>query len=244
MRVVVINELLKLIPADKAYEDVAQPALRELGKSLEKVIKASRFIIAPLEYLAAQHERWERYLRKVAENVDEDNLIEGHPQIIVPTLEGLCYVQEDTIISEMFVNLLSNAIDKTKQDSAHPAFPKIISQLSPDEAVVLFFLKMGKYKVTQQADYDIKTDEFASTRTIYEEFPLDKLVYPQHIGVYMDHLSSLNLAGTWQIKQQEIIKDKKTKIQTGVYIYAEHRLTEFGRLFAEACVPKEYKGLA
>ena len=127
-----LEDLIKLIPAKEVYEDAAQPAFQQIGESLGKVVKATRFILAPLEYLAAQHDRWQKYLEKISNNVNEKNLIEGHPQVIIPALEGLCYTQEDSLISELFVNLLSKAIDKTKQDLAHPAFAKIIQQLSPD----------------------------------------------------------------------------------------------------------------
>ena len=238
-----LKELLKLIPSEEAYKDAAQPALRQLGESLGKVVKAARFILAPLEYLAAQHDRWERYLEKISKNVNEANMVEGHPQIVIPTLEGLSYAQEDTIISELFINLLSRAIDKTKQDLAHPAFPKIIQQLSSDEATVLYYLKKKAYKIREQADFDHSKHLFFNKRLILEEFPVSKLMFPQHIWLYMDHLHSLNLAGTWQVGNQETITDKKTNDQIGIYINSERRLTVFGHLFSKACVPDTFPGL-
>jgi hypothetical protein len=238
-----LKDLLKLIPAEEVYKDAAQPAFRQIGESLGKVVKATRFILAPLEYLAAHHDRWERYLEKISNNVKEENMIEGHPQVVVPALEGLCYTQEDSIISELFINLLSHAIDKTKLDLAHPAFPKIIQQLSPDEAVVLFFLKKRPYKLREQADFDHSKHLFFNKRIVSEEFPVLKLMYSQHIWLYMDHLHSLNLAGTWQAENQETIVDDQTKDQVGVYINSERRLTQFGHLFSKACVPDSYQDL-
>lgn len=115
--------------------------MKQIGKSLESVAKTSRFLLAPFTYLATQHDRWEKRLEKVAEKVKTENLIEGHPQIIIPTIEGLSLTYENSIISELFINLLANSIDNSKQDLAHPAFPNIIKQLSHDEAVILFLLK-------------------------------------------------------------------------------------------------------
>jgi len=238
-----LKDLLKLIPSEEVYKDVAQPALRQLGESLGKVVKATRFILAPLEYLAAQHDRWERYLEKISKNVNEANMIEGHPQIIIPALEGLSYAQEGTIISELFINLLSKAIDKTKQDLAHPAFPKIIQQLSPDEATVLYYLKKQAYKLREQADFDHPKHLFFNNRIIFEEFPVSKLMFPNHIWLYMNHLYSLNLAGTWQVGNQETIMDPKTNDQIGIYKNSERRLTDFGHLFVKACVPDSFPGL-
>lgn len=51
----------------------------------------------------------------------------------------------------------------------------------------------------------------------------------------MNHLNSLNLAGIWQRGNQVPIYNNNT--QTGVDIYNEIRLTEFGMLFAEAVIP-------
>lgn len=238
-----LKDLFKLIPAEEVYKDAAQPALKQLGESLGKVVKATRFILAPLEYLAAQHDRWERYLEKISKNVREEDMVEGHPQIVIPALEGLCYAQEDTIISELFINLLSRAIDRTKLDLAHPAFPKIIQQVSPDEATILYYLKKQPYKVREQADFNHPKHLFYNRQVISEEFPVAKLIYPQHIWLYMNHLHSLNLAGTWQVGNQETIVDPDSKDQIGIYINSERRLTDFGYLFARACIPDRFPGL-
>ena len=147
------DEIKSLIPIDKVYEDALSPAMKQIGKSLESVAKTSRFLLAPFEYLSKQHDRWERHLEKVSQKVEKENLIEGHPQIVIPTLEGLSLTYENTLLSELFINLLANSIDKTKQEFAHPAFPNIIKQLSHDEAVILFYLKQKTYKIRQKSDY-------------------------------------------------------------------------------------------
>lgn len=231
------ENLKSIIPIDKVYEDALSPAMKQIGKSLESVAKTSRFLLAPFDYLAAQHDRWERYLQKVANNVKEENLIEGHPQIVIPTLEGLSLSYENSLLSELFINLLINSIDKTKQDLAHPAFPNIISQITHDEAVILFFLKKKTYFIKQRSDLDTSKIFFINTITIEEEFPLEKLQFPHHIWLYMSHLNSLNLAGTYQIGNQESIFDESTKQQIGVFINNNRRLSDFGHLFARSCVP-------
>jgi len=237
------DEIKNSIPIDKVYEDALSPAMKQIGKSLESVAKTSRFLLAPFTYLAAQHDRWERHLEKVSQKVKTENLVEGHPQIVIPTLEGLSLTYENTLLSELFINLLANSIDKTKQDFAHPAFPNIIKQISHDEAVILFHLKKKAYAVRHQSDWVEEKRMFFNKRTISNEFPLDKLAFPQHIWLYMNHLNSLNLAGTYQVGKQEIIKDPATGKQTGVYINSEKRLIEFGHLFVDACVPDQFEGM-
>jgi hypothetical protein len=235
-----VDDIKSIIPVDKVYQDALSPAMKQIGKSLESVAKTSRFLLAPFDYLAAQHDRWERYLQKVAEKVKEENLVEGHPQIVIPTLEGLSLTYENSLLSELFINLLANSIDSTKQDLAHPAFPNIIKQLTHDEAVILYHLKKKPFKIKRQSDLNEEGTLFTGEITLEEEFPLDTLQFPQHIWLYMNHLHSLNLAGTYQVGNQEPIGDKETRRQTGVIINSERRLIEFGQLFANACVPDEF----
>ena len=238
-----LEDIKSIIPVDKVYEEALSPAMKQIGKSLESVAKTSRFLLAPIDYLAAQHDRWERYLKKVSERVKDENLIEGHPQIVIPTLEGLSLTYENTLLSELFINLLANSIDKSKQDLAHPAFPNIIKQLSHDEAIILFYLKKKAYKIRQQSDLNDEGTLFINKVTLEEEFPLDKLLFPANIWLHMNHLNSLNLAGAWQVGNQEYIHHPETKRQTGVYINSERRLTEFGELFALSCIPDEFDKL-
>lgn len=235
------EDLKSLIPVDKVYEDALSPAMKQIGKSLESVAKTSRFLLAPFEYLAKQHDRWERYLEKVSEKVEKENLIQGHPQIVIPTLEGLSLVYENTLISELFINLLANSIDKTKQKLAHPAFPNIIKQLSHDEAVILYYLKKKNYKIRQKSDWSEEKQLFINKETIFEEFPLEKLDFPENIWLNMNHLNSLSIAGTWQTGEQEIIMDNINNRQIGVYINSERMLTDFGQLFVNSCVPEIFK---
>jgi len=237
------EELKTIIPVEKVYEDALSPAMKQIGKSLESVAKTSRFLLAPFDYLAKQHDRWERYLEKVSLKVKDENLVEGHPQLVIPILEGLSLSYENTLLSELFINLLAISIDKTKQNFAHPAFPNIIKQLSHDEAVILFFLKKKNYKIKQKSDWNEEKHYFTNNDTIFEEFPLEKLDFPENIWLNMSHLNSLNIAGTWQVGQQEVIRDEETGIQIGVYINNERRLTDFGEVFVSACMPNEFNGI-
>ena len=86
--------LNKFIPSEKIYEDIASPAFKQIGTALGSIIEASKFLIAPFEYLAAYRNRWEHYLKKISENVKPENLIEGHPQVVIPTIEEL-FLQYD-----------------------------------------------------------------------------------------------------------------------------------------------------
>lgn len=235
----IIEDLVKEIPVDKVYDDALSPSMKEIGEALKSTVKASRFLLAPIEYVASYRSRWEKYLKSISNKVEEKNLIKGHPQIVIPTLEGLNLSYENTLLCDMFVNLLANSVDKTKQDLVHPAFPKIIQQLSHDEAVILLYLKKEAYKLKEQSDFNSSKNLFFNRRVVKNHFPVKELQFPDNMFIYMDHLNSLNIAGVWQIGNQEVIYDEN-KNQIGVYINSNIKLTSFGELFVKSCVPDKF----
>jgi len=229
-----IKAALKAIPVEKVYDHLLGPAFREIGDVAKNGVKAARFLLAPIDYLAAQQDRWQRLLKRISDKVPEENLIEAHPQISGPAIEGLRYLEENNVLTEMFVNLLARSIDKERVNEAHPAFAKIISQMSPDEAQILKALKQKHFNLVQTAQFDRTTNTFSAQKTESNTFPLDILWHPENFLIYMDHLHSLNIAGIWQKGNQEAIH--VGNIQTAVRIRNEICLTQFGQLFAKACV--------
>ncbi|QQG65652.1 DUF4393 domain-containing protein [Desulfobulbus oligotrophicus] len=230
-----LENLSKILPVDKIYEDIAQPAFREIGDAARSSVRAARFLLAPVDYLAAHQVRWQRWLKKINDQVPEKNLILAHPQLTGPAIEGLRYLEEENILAELFVNLLARSIDKDRVSEAHPAFAKIIAQLSPDEALIIYLLNKEERILKQYSKYFHKTSTFGPREIVENHFPLAKLAYPQNYFMYMDHLFSLNLAGVWQHGNQEPIM--KNGLQTGVNITSYAQLTPFGKLFSKACLP-------
>lgn len=234
-----LDDVGKVIPIAELYRDIAQPTTREVGEALGNAAKVARFALAPIDYLAAQHQRWKRYLERVAEKVPEERRIEAHPQLAGPVFAGLQYVEETGINAELFLNLLARAIDRDRVSEAHPAFAQLISQLSPDEALILFRLKKRSYVFRQHAVYHPDSNTFEPRTTTHNECPVNELVFPANFGLYMDHLHSLNLAGIWQDGNQEVITEGTPSRQTGVNIKSIITLASFGRMFAQACVPDD-----
>lgn len=231
-----LEGLEKVLPVEKIYDDLASPATKEIGSAVRNAVKASRFLLAPIDYLAAQHDRWESFLKRVSDQVPEERLIDAHPQIAGKAIEGLKYLEQESILAELFINLLARAIDKDRVSEAHPAFASIISQISPDEAFILFTLSKKQYRLVQHAPYNTHTNTFGVRVDTFQEFPVAKLVYPQNYQMYMSHLYSLNLAGIFQSGNQEAIH--MGGHQTGVNIISYAQLISFGELFAKACMPE------
>ncbi len=234
-----LDDLGNALPIKDIYEDLAKPAVREAGSAIGNVVKVARFILAPIDYLAAQHGRWQRYLERVAQKVPDEKRIDAHPQLAGPVLEGLRYTEEGSLTAELFLNLLARAIDRDRVDEAHPAFASIIAQLSPDEALVLYHLRKRPFKLTQTAALDPDVRLFSPRTTVENEFPTRELAFPNNFFMYMDHLHSLNLAGVGQQGNQEATYEESPRRQTGVIIRSSIALTPFGELFSKACVPED-----
>jgi hypothetical protein len=235
-----LEDITKVLPIEKLYDDVASPALREVGEAARNTVKASRFLLAPIDYLAAQHERWLNFLRRVNDKVPEENFVAAHPQLVGPVFEGLKYLEEESLLAELFLNLLARAIDKERANEAHPAFATIISQLSPDEAQIIFYLNGREWLLKQYSSFSSAGKLFGPRQVLVNEFPLKKLLFPQNYFIYLDHLHSLNLAGVWQHGNQEATYEDG--VQSGVNIVSYARLTPFGQLFAKACLPEKIEG--
>jgi len=232
-----LEEITKALPVKEIYKDAVQPAAKQVGGALEKTIKTARFVLAPVEYIAAQYDRWERYLERISEKVPEENLIEADPQIAGPVFENLRYAEEDSLIAEMFLNLIARAIDKERVHEAHPAIGHILGQLHPDEALILYILKQKQYFLKESAQLNRQDNTFGPRVELKNDFPIEKLNFPQNFRLYLDHLYSLNLAWIRQIGNQEPIHDEDNKIQVGVHINNIIELIGFGLVLASVCIP-------
>ncbi|NNN70678.1 DUF4393 domain-containing protein [Vibrio sp. 3-2(1)] len=232
-----LEDIGKSLPIEKIYDDLASGAVSEVGDLAKNTVKAARCVLAPIDYLATQQDRFQRYLQRVNDKVPEDQQVNAHPQIAGPVMDNLKFVEEESVITEMFLNLLARAIDQERVNEAHPAFANIISQLSPDEAKILYYFERKKYVLKQSSTFYPSSNTFGPRKTISNDFPVERLMYPQNYFMYLDHLHSLNLAGIWQRGNQE--PTFAGGRQNGVTITSETQLTLFGELFIKACIPED-----
>lgn len=236
------------IDANELYRDALQPAVKEIGKGLEDIAKTTNLILAPFTLCGAYGTKFRKWCERLSNEIDEKNMQEVQPNILLPTLAGLAINPDETLLGEMFFNILKSSIDKTKQKFLSPAFPKILEQLSKDEAVMLVLLKKQNYRYHTEMDLDRQQNRFTNERVTLDEFPKDKLEFQGNLWIYNDHLHNLNLSGCWEYQQQEPIYSGKiieqgsgafshqVPEQTGIKRFVEFRLTDFGKHFVEACI--------
>lgn len=233
--------LAKILPVEKVYDDLAAPAVRQVGQSLESVVKCLRLATLPIEYGSAQFERVQRFIHRSVEEVPEQNRIPPAAQILGPVVEGIRYEDEGGPIDEMFNQLLSRSMDSERVNEAHPAYPALIRQLSPDEAQLLRIVwdshRTGRVyaRITRKV---LRDHRFYFDKIEHDGFPRSELLYPDNLDFYVDHLWSLGLAGLYEVSNQEPVYAGVT--QVGVREFSQYQLTKVGQNFAAAVLkPKK-----
>lgn len=135
------NAVKGIVEAVPVYQDVVQPAAREVGTALQTVAKTLHILLAPVSGLVWGYDRIKDFVgEKVAEKlqgVPNEQLRPPEPHVAGPALEALRYTGYQQSLREMYASLLATAIDLKTADRAHPAFVEIIRQMSPDEALMV-----------------------------------------------------------------------------------------------------------
>lgn len=68
----------------------------------------------------------------------KDNIVPPPIYLAAPLLQKCQFTADSEHLHSLFANLLATAMTEDMQELAHPAFIEIISQLSPEEAKILF----------------------------------------------------------------------------------------------------------
>jgi hypothetical protein len=246
----IIEGLAKQIPVQEVYSDLAAPATKEVGKLLSEIVKVLSLALAPIQFLAALKDRYDRFLDRAVRQIPEERRITPAPQILGPVLEAIRYEPEFTPIDEMFNQLLSSSMDSERVDNAHPAFIEIIKQLSSDEAVLLTSVAKGPSRWHYRALLDVKNSRFLGQETLLDERPMSQLIKPQNFELYMLHLGNLGLVAYYNLKAQEPEYEPTPQKQVGDTIYPagkvqvaskvfkELKLTSWGEAFMKACATR------
>ncbi|WP_334082402.1 Abi-alpha family protein, partial [Helicobacter typhlonius] len=190
---------------------------------------------------------------RIENDVSKDNRIKAQPNIVIPTLQNLALHQDETLLGEMFFNILRNSVDKTKQRFLSPAFPKILEQISKDEAEILTLLKMY---LSIDCIYYMRANE----NGIYEEeyIEISHHINKEFFAIYKNHLTLLglltgnfyqtaeiffeidgNLVLQNSTQGREIFKNQQHENykSVGKYFY-KTEFNAFGKAFAEVCISK------
>ena len=234
-----LEQLGKLVPKEtigRFYEDALSSPAKEFSKLSTDAVKVVRLLLAPLQVAAAFQDRFERMMERMQKRVPEDDRIEAPPELIGPTLERMRYVDDQSELWTMYEEVLTRAIDRYQSAHIHPSFSWMISQLSRDEAWILYRLRDRSFNVIDTLTLDRAANRFQDRVIEESELPVSELILPEKVELYYSHLESLSLV-EWPVLEQTPIFEEGQ--QTGIRRKSTMRLTEFGGLFVKCCIPKE-----
>ena len=122
------------------YKDAVQPAAQASGHALGTLMNVFNLLLAPLERAQIRsQDKTDRLRQKLAEGFEEippERRVEPPLEVVGPALEKLKYVT-DKELQDMFVGLLLSSMDSDRQAATHPAFVRVIDELSPFDAWML-----------------------------------------------------------------------------------------------------------
>jgi hypothetical protein len=156
-------------------------------------------------------------------------------QIVGPIYEHLKYMEDNSVLYELFEELLARSIDSERIAEAHPSFIHIISQLSHDEAIILLELRNNEFDFVESFDIDRETSHVVNRIIERCTLPKERLLSPDNFEINLDHLGSLGLVLLPKIKE-DIIRDGH--LHVGSRNCFKMHLTDFGIFFVNACVPE------
>lgn len=200
----VVDAVTGVAKAIPVYDDVVQPAAKEIGKGLQTIAKTVHVALAPVSMLVWGYDQIKDFVStKVTErlkNVKPEDIVTPKPNVAGPVLEALRYTGHEESLSDLYANLLAASMDKNTASNAHPAFAEIIKQLTPDEAklVGLFVHDMPFPLLTVRNEYKNpqpgKTggfDVLVNVSTLGQQAGCE---HPELVPTYIDNLCRLGLA--------------------------------------------------
>lgn len=121
----------------------------------------------------------------------KDNIVQPPIYLAAPLLQKCQFTADSKHLHSLFANLLATAMTEDMQELAHPAFIEIISQLSPEEAKILFdfpdSLPMCAIRVQKNNRIQhVSNSRFRLTHPLGDQFSLSKkgVDYITHIILY------------------------------------------------------------
>ena len=130
--------------AKDAYQDGAQPAVREVGKTLALPLRMLNVALGPLRIAAAAGEKyWQDLEARVTSRIPGEKIVEPAPAIAGPLLLYYPFVESEPSLRDLFEQLLASAMHADLKNLVHPSFGEVLRQLGTDDAIILRGLSLS-----------------------------------------------------------------------------------------------------
>lgn len=248
-----IMDLIQSVPKEvwlQLYNDAPRPMLKQFGRLGEDLTKAIRLVAFPLQYAAFVQDRIDRGFAKALAKVDEEQRVLPPEGLTLDIADKLKHHDADTLVGQLYIELLSASMNKSRSHEAHPAFLPIIGQLSADEAFFLLRLSenVPSLYLREKENWSTVSEEirdgFLNGLTLQingvdvmlRDIVLkpEELYYPDNFYIYIEHLNELGLL-EYNNDYTRNHTEKWRMITSGRYDMWFIQLTKFGRLFFQCC---------
>lgn len=234
----------------QAAAAVLPGTVEQIDKFGTDVAKTIRMLLFPFQLTGALQDRLERHIDRAVRQVPEHRRIEPVESVAFPIVEKLRFQPENDPITELYVQLLSRALDGERVGEAHPAFFTIITQLAPDELIFLtdysvrdqtIVMSPIGQKVYPDPAWRITTfDKAEMPSELRKEveglvFRYEDLNQPEMFPVYQEHLEHLGLIEYHNWDQEFRSYFNRVGRNEGELTAHAMKLTHFGRMFLKAC---------
>ncbi|MFC4025571.1 DUF4393 domain-containing protein [Oceanobacillus longus] len=190
--------------------------------------------------------------KKVIE-IDDNNLQEPPMSVVGPALEASRFYIEEQELREMFANVISASMDKSKSNKVHHSFVEIIKQISPDDAknISLFREKTHHPIVKFELNYVQKNGYLILKSNVFYDSCSDIITGDENAA----SITNLQRLGLVAISYEENYQDKSNYIGFRNSIFYKHeislqnpeisrvdiregiiRITPLGKAFIDVCL--------
>jgi len=197
-----------IVEAVPVYQDVVQPAAKEVGTALQTVAKTIHVALAPVSALVWGYDKIKDYLNEALaerlKNIPQERIVSPNPAVAGPAVEALRFCAQEPNLRELYANLLATSMDSKTAEEAHPAFVEILRQLTPDEAHFLGYLFQHRpsifplisgrvYILFHDPQYKYEMDYKYDVRHFSIFDKTSDCKYPDLIPSYLDNLCRLGI---------------------------------------------------
>ena len=201
---------------------------------------------------AKELESFKSSLEEKIASIPEQNRLNANTQIVMPALDSAKYCVEETVLREMFANLISCSIDNRKNSLVHPSFCDILKSLTPldvknllliDHNILLPICNIIHYDSEQQSHFNLTLQNLFFMNPecqVYEQQSLSIGSLLRHGLVEIPATQSISDPTAYTVYENcdELIQIKneypneKFGLQKNLI-----RLTPFGCSFMDVCCP-------
>lgn len=196
----VAKDLMELAKNDSNTVEAA----RNFGESAVIFSKAVKNCLLPLAAVNFGidkariyfQKRFAKDLEEKTQHIPPEKIVEPKASIAGPALQGLAFSHEEDSLKELFLNLLSSAMNADDQYKIHPSFVEVVKQLDNLEAKLLnLIIQDANIKIIGRVIYvhpnGIRTKD--GNRHILQLLSNGEPFYHPNISIYVDNWVRLGL---------------------------------------------------